>query len=148
MTPAVAIAILEAAKPTRSKTMSELIPRIGQNKKIELIDDKMVRIAGIDPMTPMEAAFLARSLLACAAVISLEASPKINSLCADVHFPILKWAVSAQTGTQNPVLIFSIPPGIDVTFQMTVEIEKQLGAALVGHAEGDQPPVQPPDRLQ
>jgi hypothetical protein len=83
--------ILEAAKPTRgAKIMGETIARIGEGGSVELVDEKMVKIAGVSPMTPADAAFLARSLLSCAALLALDKSAKIGALCADLHFPVLK----------------------------------------------------------
>ena len=55
--------------------MGEAIARIGKNGNVELVDERMVKIAGVDPMTPADAAFLARGLLSCAAIIPLEVIP-------------------------------------------------------------------------
>jgi hypothetical protein len=125
--------------------MRETVARIGQDGTIELVDEKMVPIAGTAPMTPSDAAFLARSLLSCAALISIEKSAKIGTLCADAHFPVLKWTITAQTETRKPIIIFSIPPGLDLTFQMSPQDEKKFGAALIAHSEGLPPPQRPPD---
>jgi hypothetical protein len=51
--------------------MGETIARIGHDGKVELVDEKMTKIAGVAPMSPTDAAFLARSLLSCAALLSL-----------------------------------------------------------------------------
>ena len=110
--------------------MSEINARIGQSGNIELVDESMVEITGMSPMTTAELAFLGRSLLSCAALLALDKSAQVGLLCADLHFPALKWVVSVQTGTRIPVLIFSIPPGIDLTFQMSPQFEKELGMAL------------------
>jgi hypothetical protein len=107
----------------------------------------MAKIANVDSLAPIDAAFLARSLLACAGLLALDQSVKVGSLPADLHIPVLKWVVTTKTGTSIPVIVFSIPPGIDLTFQMSPQVEKALGEALVAHAEGDQPPGQPPDRV-
>jgi|SRR5664280_1066386 len=127
--------------------MGEIIARIGQDGNVELVDKRMVKIAGIAPMSPVDAAFLARSLLSCAAFISIDKSPRVGALGTDAHFPTLKWNVTSQTGTGKPVVIFSVPPGIDLTFQMTPKIEKELGEALIAHAQGLPPPEREPDRL-
>jgi hypothetical protein len=127
--------------------MTEIIARIGQSGNVELVDERMVSIAGAAPMTPADAAFLARSLLSCAALVTLNESPRIGTLCADLHFPVLKWTIAVQAETRSPVVIFSVPPGIDLTFQMTPQIEKELGAALVAHAERLPPPQRAPDQL-
>jgi hypothetical protein len=62
--------------------MSETIARISKDGKVELVDDKMVRIAGVAAMSPEDAAFLARGLLSCAAVLSINPSQEIGGLCA------------------------------------------------------------------
>jgi hypothetical protein len=127
--------------------MGETIARIGEGGKVELVDERMVKIAGASLMTPVDAAFLARSLFSRAALLALDQSTTIGMHVADLHFPILKWVISRQTETRRPVIIFSIPPGIDLTFQMSPEDEKKMGKALVAHAQGDPPPEQPPDRV-
>ena len=124
--------------------MGETIARIGEGGTVELVDEKMNAI-GADPMTPEDAAFLARSLIACAAVLAFDRSAKAGALHTDAHVPVLKWTISVGTESCKPVLIFSIPPGIDLTFQTSPQVERELGAALVARAEGDQPPVLPPD---
>jgi hypothetical protein len=147
MTPAPAVAMLEAAKPLGANVMGETTARIGAGGTIELVDERMVKIAGATLMTPDDAAFLARSLLSCAVRLIFDKSVKVGTLCADCHFPVLKWVVSTQTGTGLPVVIFSIPPGIDLTFQLSPPFEKALGTALAAHAAGDQSPEPPPDRV-
>jgi hypothetical protein len=128
--------------------MSETIARIADGGKIELVDERMIKIVGAQQMTPEEAAFLARGLLACAAVLTINKSAKQGAMIGDAHLPVLKWEVKVGTESRQPVIIFSIPPALALTFQLTTEVEGALGAALVAHAEGDQPPVHPPDRLQ
>jgi|HubBroStandDraft_6_1064221.scaffolds.fasta_scaffold239538_3 hypothetical protein len=125
--------------------MSEAIPIVIPGGMIQLKNDSMSKNIG-EPMTPEEAAFLARSLLACAGLIALKAAEN-GKLYADAHLPVLKWQVTSQTGTGNPVVIFSVPPGIDLTFQVTRQTEREFGAALVAHAEGSPPPEQPPDMV-
>jgi hypothetical protein len=127
--------------------MGETIAMVGQGGKVELIDSRMVKIDGVSSMTPAEAAFLARSLLSCAALIALGATPNIGAVVADLHFPVLKWSVTLQSGTPVPVVIFSVPPGIDLTFQLSPQVEKELGVALAAHAAGDRPLEQPPRRV-
>jgi len=127
--------------------MAEVIAMISEDGKIELVDERIVKIVGTGSMTPADAAFLARSLLSCAAHISLEPSPKVGALIGDLHLPILKWTVTTQTETKRPVVIFSIPPGIDVTFQISPQVAKALGEALVAQAAGNQRPEQSPDTV-
>jgi hypothetical protein len=107
--------------------MSETIARIAQDGKIELVDDKMVRIAGLAPMTPEDAAFLARGLLSCAVVLAVNQSTEVGALCDGAQFPVLKYAIKTMTDTRRPLMTFSLPPGIDFSFQMTPEQGKNFG---------------------
>jgi hypothetical protein len=120
--------------------MTEIIPRVGTDgKSVEIVDQHMAPIAGAAPMSKEDAAFLARGLLSCAAAVAFgQASPGI--LIGDSHFPTLKWTITNQTATGNPVIIFSIPPGIDLTFQVTPQIEREMGQALINHADALPPP--------
>lgn len=120
--------------------MPEIIPRIGADRKVELTNDGSATLVGADPMTPQEAAFLARGILACAASISAPNAPPPGTLVGDVHLPIMRWA----TGT-NPlgeaVLVLSILPGIELTFQMPPLTVRTLGEALISQAAGTAPPA-------
>ncbi len=98
-------------------------------------------------MTPDDAAFLARSLLSCAAALAFDKSAKKGTVRADAHFPVLKWTITIGSESRMPVVIFSVPPGIDLTFQLSPQVEKELGAALVAHAQGEPPPERPPDTV-
>jgi hypothetical protein len=119
--------------------MTETLARIDQEGKVEFVDEKLVRIAA-PSMSADEAAFLARGLLACAAALAFNPPPEAGPIGGDAHFPILKWVLTTVRATGKPVIIFSIPPGIELTFQMTPQLEKELGAALVAHEEGRPPP--------
>lgn len=127
--------------------MTEIIAAIQPDGNIALVDNRNKKIIETT-LNQLDAAYLARGLLSCAAMLAAGQAPQGKPIIADVHFPVLKWAVNKQTGTGNHVIVFSIPPGIDVIFQMTPTIEKELGEALIAHAEGLPPPVRKPDRLQ
>jgi len=124
--------------------MTETLASVADSAKVELVNEKMQKIIGSVPMTPDAAAFLARSLLACAAHLVFDKSIKAGTLCADAHLPVLKWTLSVGTESRRPVVIFSVPPGIDLTFQLSPQVERELGAALIAHAEGAPPPELPP----
>jgi hypothetical protein len=124
--------------------MGETIARIAEGGKIELVDERMIRIPGAEAMTADAAAFLARSLLSCAAVLAFDKKARSGSLPGDAHFPVLQWKVSVGAESRLPVVVFSVPPGIDLTFQLSPQVERELGAALTAHAQGDPPPELPP----
>lgn len=110
--------------------MSGIIPRIGADKKVELTEGGSATLA--DPMTAKEAAFLGRGILACATA-TLAPNAPLGALVGDMHLPIIKWA----TGTNplgEPVLVLSVPPGIELTFQMPALTLRTLGEALLSQA--------------
>jgi hypothetical protein len=127
--------------------MTEILAAIQTDGKIALVDTHNTKLTELT-LNELDAACLARGLLSCAALLAAGQAPQGKPLIADVHFPILKWSVSTQTETGKPVIVFSIPPGIDVTFQITPTIEKELADALTAHAEGLPPPARKIDRLQ
>jgi hypothetical protein len=121
--------------------MSETLPRIAESEKVELVNERMVQLAA--PMTAEDAAFLARELLSCAAMLTF-GQAKVGALGGDAHLPVLKWRIGIGPDSKMPIVIFSVPPGIDLTFQLSPQLEKELGAALIAHAEGIPPPELPP----
>lgn len=127
--------------------MSETIASIGQDGKIELVDDKMVRIAGISAMSPEDAAFLARGLLSCAAVLSIDPKQEAGALCDGAHFPVLQYTIRTMADPLRPLITFTLPPGIDFEFQMTPQQAANFGQDLVAHAEGRPAPTRTPDVL-
>lgn len=127
--------------------MAEIIAAVQPDGTIALVDEKNTKVVD-QPLGQLDAAYLARGLLSCAAVLAAGQAPQKQPLIADVHFPTLKWTVSRQTGTGKPVIVFSVPPGVDLTFQITPEIARELGETLVSHADGLPPPARKPDRLQ
>jgi len=125
--------------------MSETIARIGQDGKVELVDDKMVRIAGVAAMSPEDAAYLARGLLSCAGVLSINPSPEVGALCDGAQLPALKYTIRTMTGTPRPLITFALPPGVDFDFQMSPEQARNFGQDLVAHADGLPAPQRAPD---
>ena len=120
--------------------MTEIMARINAEGRVELIDDRSARIESAATLTPFDTAYLARGMLACAAALSSASPPKAGAIGGDAHLPVMKWVVTSSTLTSQPVLIFSIPPGIELTFAMSSQGAKALGEALVSQAEGLLPP--------
>lgn len=121
--------------------MSEIIPRIGANRMVELVDERNVKIEGLSDLTAEDAAFLGRALLACSATL-VELHPKVGELVADTHLPIARWIAKLAAETGRPVLILEIPPSeIQLTFELHPQRMKELGQALVDRGEGRAPPV-------
>ena len=120
--------------------MSETIARVNSSAGIDLVDERMRKIEGAASMTPLDAAWLARGLLACAATLTGQNTPTPGTIVGDAHLPIMRWATGTSKFNGKPVLILSVPPGFELTFEMTPAGAKELGAALVAFGEGRSPP--------
>ena len=119
--------------------MTEIMARISSGGRIELMDARST--TSVEPMTPQDAAYLARGMLACVAALSSLNPPSDGTICGDAHLPVMTWVVSSSTITVAPVLILSIPSGIELTFAMTPEGAKEVGAALIAQGGGSAPPA-------
>jgi len=95
--------------------MTEVVARINAEGRVELIDVRTARIESAATMTPFDTAYLARGMLACAAALSSASPPKAGAIGGDADLPVMKWVVTSSTLTSQPVIIFSIPPGIELT---------------------------------
>ena len=96
----------------------DYLARVAQNRQTEIIDDQSRRVGGIDDLSPDSAAFLGRALLACAALCAVD-PPHIGATPADAHLPVLDFRIDPAVTTDEPLIIFSVPPGIELTFQLT-----------------------------
>jgi hypothetical protein len=119
--------------------MAEIIARIASDRKVELTHDGSTKLSGTDPLAPHDAAFLARGILSCAAALSGTNPPPVGALTGDTHLPIMGYATGTSSITGDPVLILSVPPGIELTFVMPLQTVRELGAALVAEADGTAP---------
>jgi hypothetical protein len=119
--------------------MTEMMARISPQGGVDLADDGSAKIGAVDSMSPLDAAYLARGLLACAAALSGPNPPKVGAIVGEAHLPVMKWAVGASEINGLPVLNLSVPPGIELTFQMPPQDAKALGDALIAQAQGSAP---------
>jgi len=133
-------AILAAQSNLVEMFMSETMARIGLDGTIELADERSAKIDSVAQMKPLDAAYLARGLLACSASFFDTKPPNVGAIIGDSHFPVIKFAVSVGTETKMSVIVLTIPPGIDLVFQLSPQIEREMGAALVAHANGEELP--------
>ena len=120
--------------------MAEIMARINAEGHVELITDQSVKIEALDPMLPMDAAYLARGILACAVVLSGPNPPKVGAIGGDAHIPIITVDVRTSKASDNPVLMISIPSGLELTFEMPPQAAKQLGEALISWGSGQPAP--------
>lgn len=120
--------------------MTEIMARISSDARVEVIDDRSTLIKSVEAMAPPDAAYLARGLLACAVALSGQNPPKAGTIVGDAHMPVMKWMVGTSKVNGEPVLILTVPPGIELTFQMPSKGAKDLGNALLSQGEGTAPP--------
>jgi hypothetical protein len=120
--------------------MAEISARVNAQGSVELINGQSATIESATAMTPLDAAWLARGLLACAAALAGPTPPAAGAIGGDAHLPIMTWAVGSSTITGKPVLVLSIPPGIELTFVMPAQGAIAVGEALVAQGEGTAPP--------
>jgi hypothetical protein len=116
--------------------MAEILAKIGPERTVELAVDGWRKIEEVPPISPQDAAYLGRSMLACAATLSGPHPVKVGTLCTDAHLPVIKWAVGPSAFTGEPVLILTIPSGIELSFAIWPQGAKEIGAALVAQAQG------------
>jgi hypothetical protein len=76
--------------------MTEIMARISSGGCVELIDDSSAIIKSVDPMTPQDAAYLARGMLACAAALLGPNPPSAGAIGGDAHLPIMTWVLVHQ----------------------------------------------------
>jgi hypothetical protein len=117
----------------------ELIARIGPEGSVEITDERSVPIKSVPAMTPGDAAYFARGLLACAAVLSGANPAPAGTIIGDAHLPVMRWVVGTSAANGEPALIFSVPSGIELTFQMPPQAAKELGEALIAQSQRSAP---------
>lgn len=116
--------------------MGEIQARVSEDEGIELVDDQSGKIEAIGSMTPEDAGYLARGMLALAAALPSSNPPKVGTLGGDAHLPVAKWTVGASAFTREPVIILTLVSGIELTFAVWPDGAKGLGAALLAQAHG------------
>ena len=116
--------------------MAEIIPKVSPERGIELVEHRAGKPHLLGMMTPPDGAYLARGMLACAAALSGPNPPAAGEMVGDLHLPVTKWTVAASSKNGEPVLILTIPSGIELTFQLTRHGAQEIGAALVAQAQG------------
>ena len=97
--------------------MEEIIPRVGPEQNIELVLHRSHERHLIGIMTPQDATYLARGLLACSNALCGQNPPLPGTIIPDSHIPVRKWVVK-QSAKDELLLILSVQSGIDFTFKM------------------------------
>lgn len=120
--------------------MTEIMARISQQNGVELADERGTKVDAVPPMTTREAAFLARGILACAVALHSPRPVPAGTIIGDAHMPIMSWRVGKSNITGDPVMLLTIPSGIELTFVMSTQGAIEMGAALVSQGQGSAPP--------
>ena len=118
--------------------MNEAIARVADGRLIELIDDQKNALP-VPLMTPVDAAFLGRGILATCTVLASPTPVASGQVIADAHLPIMKWNVGRENRAGFPVMILTLPTGIALTFEMPPETARDLGTALIAQGTTNQP---------
>jgi hypothetical protein len=121
--------------------MSEIIARIGKSKTVELTIDGTKKIEGAEPMSPNDAIYLARGLIACALAVESGRSA-IGAIVGDAHIPIRTWAVGTSKLANVPSLQLGMPHDVELTFLLTEAGAEKLGAALIARGQNKLSPEQ------
>jgi len=119
--------------------MAEIIPKVSPDRGIELVEHRAGKTHLLGLMTAPDGAYLARGMLACAAALSGPDPPAVGDVVGDLHLPAIKWTVAASSRNGEPVLVLTIPSGIELTFQLSRHGAQEIGAALVAQAQGTAP---------
>jgi hypothetical protein len=119
--------------------MTEIMGRVSQDGRVELVDDHGTKISAVEPMTPQEAAFFARGILACAISLCSATPPAPGEIVGDADLAVTKWVVGPSLMTNALTLILSIPPGINLSFGLTPQGAVELGRALTSQGQGSTP---------
>ena len=120
--------------------MTDVNAKIGPQGTVELANNQSARLAGVSPMTPLDAAFLGRELLGCAAALASVNPPPIGTNVTDPLLSITAWATGLHPLTRVPTMILKIQPGIELSFVLTMQGAKDLSAGLLALAQGLMPP--------
>jgi hypothetical protein len=97
--------------------MEEVIPQVGPEQNVELVLHRSHERRLVSFMTPQDATYLARGLLACSSALCGPNPPLPGTIIPDSHIPVRRWVVK-QSANDELLLILSIPSGLDLTFSM------------------------------
>jgi len=123
--------------------MREIMPKIGPDRGIEIVEHQSSgKTTRIGSMSPEDGAYLGRGILACAAALCRPDPPQFGTILWDAHLPVLGWAVGSSVTNGEPLLIFTIPSGIELTFEMPRHAAREIATALVAHSYGSAPITQ------
>jgi hypothetical protein len=110
--------------------------RVGAQGELELIVDEKLPDIPVVAINAQTAAYLGRELLSGASAVFATNAPRKGSIVGDAEIPILKFQVGASQFDANPILRFTVAPGVELSFRLAPALAKALGDALQGISAG------------
>ena len=99
--------------------MDEVIAKVGPEASIEIVEHHSGKVRSSAFMTPRDATYLARGLLACATALCGPDPPQPRTIFANAHTPALKGVAEVCDG--GFLLTIKVRSGIELSFQMPAQ---------------------------
>ena len=90
-----------------SGVVEEIIARVGPEQNIEFVLHRAHERKLVSHMTPQDATYLARGILACATALCGTNPPEAGMILADVPITVTKW-VTRHSGNNELLLILTV----------------------------------------
>jgi len=106
---------------------------LGPNHSVVLTAKFQDRHELVMPMKGLEAEILGRSLLLAGAVAYAGNGPAVGTETAKItnsHLPVQSFFIDPESGHHNPVLLFELPGGAKLTFQLSAKMAEECGEVL------------------
>jgi len=107
--------------------MDEIIAEVGSEHSVELVRHHAGKRGAIGRMTPQDAAYLARGILACADALCGANPPPLGTIIADTHLTVTRWDVTRSDDELH--LRLTLQSGIVLNFQVAKRVANETGAA-------------------
>jgi hypothetical protein len=108
---------------------------LGPNYSVVLKAKLQDRPELVMPMEGLEAELLGRSLLFAGVVAYAGHGPPGGTKITDGHLPVQSFSIDPESGRHDPVLLFELPGGAKLTFQLSAKMAEECGEVLymAGH---------------
>jgi len=100
--------------------MEEIIPKVGPEQNVELVLHRSHERHHISFMTPQDATYLARGLLACAGALCGGDPPPPGTIIPDSPILVRKWVIK-KSADDETLLVLSVQSDLDLTFRMSLQ---------------------------
>lgn len=115
--------------------MGEIVARTLNDGLVELLNIKAGSVAALEPMTAKDAAYLARGLLCCAAIQSVDQPLPPGTIGTDAQLPILAWTIGHSRPEEGVIVSLTVLPGVELTFRIPADTAKEFAKILLPLAE-------------